>query len=200
MASTCRPNSRRTTVAGCYGRSGPATGDSAPNPRRKHSLPLPPQSPPANPSPSAPLADNICKPGPCCPTRSAWWRCRATMPGCAMSGPTFVVNERGELRGVDWVFNAWGGISGGLYFPWDQDDLVARKVLEIEGCDRYRAPAGDGGRRHPCRRRRHADHDRGMPAQPASQSAAGQGPAGNPVARIPGRDQRHLARQRRGRR
>ena len=51
-------------------------------------------------------------------------------------GPTFVVNRRGELRGVDWVFNAWGGINGGLYFPWDQDDLVARKVLEIEGCDR----------------------------------------------------------------
>jgi agmatine deiminase len=55
-------------------------------------------------------------------------------------GPTFVVNRRGVVRGVDWVFNAWGGINGGLYFPWDQDDLVARKVLEIEGRDRYRAP------------------------------------------------------------
>jgi agmatine deiminase len=55
-------------------------------------------------------------------------------------GPTFVVNKRRELRGVDWMFNAWGGLNGGLYFPWDQDDLVARKVLEIEGCDRYRAP------------------------------------------------------------
>lgn len=55
-------------------------------------------------------------------------------------GPTFVANKRGELRGVDWVFNAWGGLNGGLYFPWDQDDLVARKVCEIEGTDRYRAP------------------------------------------------------------
>ena len=55
-------------------------------------------------------------------------------------GPTFVVNDQGEVRGVDWIFNAWGGLSAGLYFPWDQDDLVARKVLEIEGCDRYRAP------------------------------------------------------------
>jgi agmatine deiminase len=55
-------------------------------------------------------------------------------------GPTFVIDGKGGMRGVDWVFNAWGGISGGLYFPWDQDDLVARKVLEIEGCDRYRAP------------------------------------------------------------
>jgi len=55
-------------------------------------------------------------------------------------GPTFVVNKRRELRGVDWHFNAWGGLNGGLYFPWDQDDLVARKVVEIEGCARYRAP------------------------------------------------------------
>jgi agmatine deiminase len=55
-------------------------------------------------------------------------------------GPTFVVNGAGAVRGVDWIFNAWGGLAGGLYFPWDQDDLVARKVLEIERCDRYRAP------------------------------------------------------------
>jgi agmatine deiminase len=55
-------------------------------------------------------------------------------------GPTFVVDEQGAVRGVDWMFNAWGGLNDGLYFPWDQDDLVARKVLEIEGRDRYRAP------------------------------------------------------------
>jgi agmatine deiminase len=55
-------------------------------------------------------------------------------------GPTCVVNKDGEVRGVDWQFNAWGGLQGGLYFPWDQDDLVARKVLEIEGLSRYRAP------------------------------------------------------------
>jgi len=55
-------------------------------------------------------------------------------------GPTFVVNDAGEVRGVDWAFNAWGGLTDGLYFPWDQDDLVAHKVLEIEGRDRYRAP------------------------------------------------------------
>ena len=55
-------------------------------------------------------------------------------------GPTFVVNDRGGIRGVDWQFNAWGGLRGGLYFPWDRDDAVAQKVTEIEGCDRYRAP------------------------------------------------------------
>jgi agmatine deiminase len=56
------------------------------------------------------------------------------------SGPTMVVNANGRRRAVDWIFNAWGGHDGGLYFPWDRDDEVARKVAEIEGVDRYRAP------------------------------------------------------------
>ena len=55
-------------------------------------------------------------------------------------GPTFVVDDQARRRGVDWRFNAWGGLDGGLYFPWDRDDHVARKVLEIERADRYRAP------------------------------------------------------------
>jgi len=55
-------------------------------------------------------------------------------------GPTFVLDRRGRRRGVDWTFNAWGGLDGGLYFPWDRDDEVAQKVLEIEGADRYRTP------------------------------------------------------------
>jgi agmatine deiminase len=56
------------------------------------------------------------------------------------TGPTFVLDGEGRRRGVDWRFNAWGGTEGGLYFPWDRDDRVAAKVLEIEGDDRYRAP------------------------------------------------------------
>jgi agmatine deiminase len=55
-------------------------------------------------------------------------------------GPSFVVDDSGGRRGVDWHFNAWGGLDGGLYFPWDRDERVARKVLEVEGADRYRAP------------------------------------------------------------
>lgn len=55
-------------------------------------------------------------------------------------GPTFVVNARGHKRGVDWIFNSWGGLQGGIYSPWDLDDQVAAKVLEIERCQRYRAP------------------------------------------------------------
>lgn len=55
-------------------------------------------------------------------------------------GPTFVVNGKSETRGVDWEFNAWGGLYNGLYFPWDLDQAVAQKVLEIERVDRYKAP------------------------------------------------------------
>ncbi len=53
-------------------------------------------------------------------------------------GPSFVINDKGELRANDWTFNAWGGLVDGLYFPWDQDDLVAQKVCELEHVDSYR--------------------------------------------------------------
>ncbi|MBS1842902.1 MAG: agmatine deiminase [Actinobacteria bacterium] len=56
------------------------------------------------------------------------------------TGPTFVVDGKGSRRGVDWRFNAWGGLEGGLYFPWDRDERVASKVLEVEGDERYAAP------------------------------------------------------------
>lgn len=52
-------------------------------------------------------------------------------------GATFVTNGK-EIRGVDWVFNAWGGLVDGLYFPWDKDDAVAQKMCEIERKDSYR--------------------------------------------------------------
>jgi agmatine deiminase len=55
-------------------------------------------------------------------------------------GPTFLLDAHGRRRGVDWRFNAWGGLEGGLYSSWDRDERVAQKVLEIEGVDRYRAP------------------------------------------------------------
>ncbi|HQT46226.1 MAG: agmatine deiminase [Acidocella sp. 20-63-7] len=55
-------------------------------------------------------------------------------------GPSFLLNGAGELAGVDWPFNAWGGLQGGLYFPWDLDDLAAEKILQIERARRFRAP------------------------------------------------------------
>ena len=53
-------------------------------------------------------------------------------------GATFVKNDKGDLRAVDWTFNAWGGLEDGLYFPWDKDDRVAQKMAEMEHVDRYR--------------------------------------------------------------
>ena len=48
-------------------------------------------------------------------------------------GPTFVKKDKtGEVRCVDWDFNAWGGLYDGLYFPWDKDDAIPEKVCEIE--------------------------------------------------------------------
>jgi len=55
-------------------------------------------------------------------------------------GATFVVNDAGEVRAIDWRFNAWGGLYDGLYFPWDKDDEVARKMAMIENLDFYKAP------------------------------------------------------------
>lgn len=52
-------------------------------------------------------------------------------------GPVYAINEAGEVRGVDWRFNAWGGLLDGLYFPWDQDDLIAEKLCEFNRIDYY---------------------------------------------------------------
>ncbi len=51
-------------------------------------------------------------------------------------GPTFVTNDRYELRGINWLFNAWGE----LYTPYDQDAVIAQKILEIEDIPRYDCP------------------------------------------------------------
>lgn len=50
--------------------------------------------------------------------------------------PTFVTNGR-EIRGIDWGFNAWGGLHDGLYFPWDKDNKMARKLCDLLNVDVY---------------------------------------------------------------
>jgi len=45
------------------------------------------------------------------------------------SGPNFLLNGKGEIAGSCWQFNAWGG----KYAPYDQDALMGRRILELEG-------------------------------------------------------------------
>jgi len=52
------------------------------------------------------------------------------------SGPTFVVNKKGKVRGIDWKFNAWGGI---MYSSWKNDKLVAKSIIKFENIDYYKA-------------------------------------------------------------
>ena len=59
---------------------------------------------------------------------------------CRDIGPTFIVNNLNEIRGVDWRFNAWGGEEGGCYFDWIRDDAVAATVLDSLNLIKYRAP------------------------------------------------------------
>ena len=56
------------------------------------------------------------------------------------TGPSFLVNNSGDLAAVDWDFNAWGGEDGGLYPDWSKDSRVAQKVCEISDATRFDAP------------------------------------------------------------
>ena len=59
------------------------------------------------------------------PTNDAWARDTA---------PTFVKNGRtGEVRGISWKFNAWGGEYDGLYAHWELDDALAETFCKMTG-------------------------------------------------------------------
>ncbi|MDI5984280.1 agmatine deiminase [Halomonas sp. M4R5S39] len=64
-------------------------------------------------------------------------------------GPTFLTHPDGRLALVDWEFNAWGGLEGGLYFPWDKDRRIRTKIAEMLGIPRFAAPVVlEGGALH----------------------------------------------------
>lgn len=44
--------------------------------------------------------------------------------------PTFVRNAAGELRGISWQFNAWGGDFDGLYTDYEKDDAAADAICK----------------------------------------------------------------------
>jgi agmatine deiminase len=51
-------------------------------------------------------------------------------------GPTFVTNALGEVAGVDWVFNGWGG----LHNDFALDAQVAAEVARLRGVRCFEAP------------------------------------------------------------
>ena len=52
------------------------------------------------------------------------------------TSPTFVINDT-EIRGVDWVFNAWGGDVDGLLPNYDNDDALASSFCKKYNYDYY---------------------------------------------------------------
>ena len=65
-----------------------------------------------------------------CDTDDAWARDVA---------PTFVKKHDGEIRAINWSFNAWGGTYNGLYSSWEKDDAFAKAFTEREGYGLYDA-------------------------------------------------------------
>ncbi len=55
------------------------------------------------------------------------------------TAPTFVRDGAGEVRGINWSFNAWGGGTNGLYSDWERDDALAAEFCRQTGYDIYDA-------------------------------------------------------------
>lgn len=55
------------------------------------------------------------------------------------TAPTFVVKGKGDIRAVDWQFNAWGGEYDGLYANWDNDDKIPYELCKKLGIALYDA-------------------------------------------------------------
>ena len=52
------------------------------------------------------------------------------------TGPTFLVDGKGGLAGVDWQFNGWGGV----YPEFEEDGRMAGRILDHLGVPRYESP------------------------------------------------------------
>lgn len=60
------------------------------------------------------------------------------------NGPTFLVNKKGELAGVNWIFNAWGG-----KYQSQLDNMVVPRLLELLRIPCFNAPlVMEGGSFH----------------------------------------------------
>jgi agmatine deiminase len=60
------------------------------------------------------------------------------------NGPTIVTNPSGEIAGINWIFNAWGG-----KFPHEQDNRIAPQLLQHFGIPHWDVPiVMEGGSFH----------------------------------------------------
>lgn len=56
-------------------------------------------------------------------------------------GPLFLTNlETKTVCGLTANFNAWGGSTYGIYYPWNDDDMVSYKLFELEKINYYELP------------------------------------------------------------
>lgn len=61
-------------------------------------------------------------------------------------GPTFVLNELGQLGGVDWTFNGWGA---NAWATWENDREIAKTVIDAAGVEHIPSPlVNEGGGIH----------------------------------------------------
>ena len=51
--------------------------------------------------------------------------------------PVFGKNDKGNIRAVNFKFNAYGGLIDGLYYPWEKDDQLAIKIANLLRLDYY---------------------------------------------------------------
>lgn len=56
-----------------------------------------------------------------------------------MGAITVKNRNTGEIRGVDFLFNGWGGEQSGAMAGWELDNMAARKMLQCKNLDRYKA-------------------------------------------------------------
>ncbi len=83
-----------------------------------------------------------------CPKRESWIYCAPNIYLLPIEtddawardvGPTCVISDTGEVRGIDWRFNAWGGEVDGLYAHWERDNRAASAICRALGMGCYNA-------------------------------------------------------------
>ena len=90
-------------------------------------------------------------------------------------GPTFVINGRGERRGIDWGFNAWGGDVDAC-IPRGRKTTAWRASSATWSATTYTINAISFARRlHPLGRRGHRARHRSLPAERGTQSRSHKG-------------------------